>query len=310
MVKYIIEGNIDFYEELYKSIGQEPKEPKETKEPKEIKEGIEQRNKTGEDDQEEPFLCLISNMPLTENFVKMNCGHKFNYIPLYNDILNHKKKFNIMEHQSLKNIEIRCPYCRKVQQELLPYHKYPGVKEVHGVNYFDPTVVLKNQCACCNHYTNMTFIIGKCEYELLEKGEECTNTSVLLLEQNKKYYCLYHKYKMSNDLAKKMKLEKIAFKKKQIEEEKQKKLDEKMKAKEDKMKAKEDAKLAKDNAKKAKDEAKTVKLTKSKINNENIVLSVMCCTQILKKGGTCKQKQHTGTLCLRHHNITIALTAP
>ena len=280
MVKYIIEGNIDFYEELYKSIGQETKK-------EELKESIEQSNKTGEDDQEEPFLCLISNMPLTENFVKMNCGHKFNYIPLYNDILNHKKKFNIMEHKSLKNIEIRCPYCRKVQEELLPYHKYPGVKEVHGVNYFDPTVILKNQCACCNHYTNMTFIIGKCEYELLEKGEECTNTSVLLLEQNKKYYCLYHKYKMSNDLAKKMKLEKLAFKKKQIEEERQKKIDEKMKAKEEKMKAKEDAKKA-----------------KSKINNnENVVLSVMCCTQLLKKGGTCKQKQHTGTLCLRHHNL-------
>ena len=283
MVKYIIEGNIDFYEELYKSIGQETKK-------EEPKESIEQSN----EETQEPVLCLISNMPLTENFVKMECGHKFNYIPLYNDILNHKKKFNIMEHQSLKNIEIRCPYCRKVQQELLPYHKYPGVKEVHGVNYFDPSVVLKNQCACCNH-TNMKFITGKCEYEM-EEGEECTNTSVLLLEQTKKYYCLYHKYKMSNDLAKKLKLDKIAFKKKQIEEEKQKKLEDKMKAKEDKMKAKEDAKTTKK-------DANSVKLTKSKINNENIVLSVMCCTQILKKGGTCKQKQHTGTLCLRHHNL-------
>ena len=278
MVKYIIEGNIDFYEELYKSIGQE--------DPKETNPGNEQSNQNTQ----EPILCLISNMPLTENFVKMTCGHTFNYIPLYNDILNHKKKFNIMEHQSLKNIEIRCPYCRKVQQELLPYHKYPGVKEVHGVNYFDPTIVLKNQCPCCTH-NNMSFITGKCEYEMME-GEECPNTSVLLLDQNKKYYCLYHKYKMSNDLAKKMKLEKIAFKKKQIEEEKQKKTDEKMKAK--------------DNAKLAKEELKEIN---KKANNENIVLSIMCCTQILKKGGTCKQKQHTGTLCVRHHNITIALTA-
>lgn len=285
MVKYIIEGNIDFYEELYKSIGQETKK----EESIEIKEGIEQSN----DKTKEPVLCLISNMPLTENFVQMKCGHKFNYIPLYNDILNHKKKFNIMEHKSLKNIEIRCPYCRKVQQELLPYHKYHGVKEVHGVNYFDPNVVLKNQCACCN-YTNMTFITGKCEYVLTEEGEECPNTSVLLLEQNKKYYCLYHKYKMSNDLAKQMKLEKIAFKKKQIEEEKQKKLDEKKKAKEEKMKAKEDANKVKEDAKKEKTKVN---------NNENVVLSVMCCTQLLKKGGNCKQKQHTGTLCLRHHNL-------
>ena len=142
----------------------------------------------------------------------------------------------------------------------------------------------------------MKFITGTCEYEMMEEGEECPNTSVLLLEQNKKYYCLYHKYKMSNDLAKKMKIEQLAFKKKQIEDEKQKKLDEKMKAKEDKMKAKEDAK-------KAKKDANSIKLTKSKINNENIVLSIMCCSQLLKKGGTCKQKQHTGTLCLRHHNL-------
>lgn len=210
-----------------------------------------------------------------------------------------------MENKILKNVEIRCPYCRKVQQNLLPYHKYPGVKEVHGVNYFDPTVVLKNPCACCN-YTNMTFITGKCEYVLEEKGEECPNTSVLLLDQNNKYYCLYHKYKMNNDLAKKMKLDKIAFKKKQIEEEKQKKLEEKMKAKEDKMKAKEDAKKEKNELKeinkKAKEDAKNTK----KVNkSENVVLSVMCCTQLLKKGGTCKQKQHTGTLCLKHHNINI-----
>ena len=280
MVKYIIEDNLDFYNELYKSISCESNENTES--------NLEN-------------VCLISNTPLSENFVKMECGHKFNYIPLYNDILNHKKKFNNMENKILKNIEIRCPYCRKVQQNLLPYHKYPGVKEVHGVNYFDPNVVLKNPCACCEN--NMKFIIGKCEYELAEEGE-CLNTSVLLLDQNKKYYCLYHKYKMSNDLAKKMKLDKIAFKKKQIEEEKQNKLDAKIKAKEDAKKEKNDAKKEKNElkeiTKKIKEDAKNTK----KVNkNENVVLSVMCCSQLLKNGSNCKQKQHTSTLCLRHHNL-------
>ena len=240
-------------------------------------------------------------MPLTENFIKMECGHKFNYIPLYYDILNHKKKFNNMENKMLKNIEIRCPYCRKVQQKLLPYHQYPGVKEVHGVNYFDPNIVLKPQCACCTNNNNMKFIVGTCEYEMEEEGEECPNTSVLLLEQNKKYYCLYHKYKMSSDLAKKLKLDKIAFKKKQIEEAKQKKIEEKKKAKEDVKKVKDELKeinkKAKEDAKKVKDELKEVN------KNENVVLSVMCCSQLLKKGGTCKQKQHTGTLCLKHFNL-------
>ena len=274
MVKYIIEGDIDFYDELYKSISKD-----------ESKESNEKSNEE---------FCLITNTPLTENFIKLDCGHKFNYIPLYNDILNHKKKFNNMENHILKNIEIRCPYCRKIQQNLLPYHSYPGVKQVHGVNYFDSTVILKNQCACCNN--NMTFIIGKCEYEMVEEGEECPNTSVLLLDQNKKYYCLYHKYKMNNELNKKMKLDKIAFKKKQLEEEKQKKIEEKMKEKEEKMKVKEEKM-------KVKEELKEIN-KKAKVNKtENIVLSIMCCSQLLKKGGTCKQKQHTGTLCLRHFNL-------
>ena len=307
MVKYIIEGNLDFYDELYKSISNENKEINNKTEDKVNN----KENKEDKEDKEEVELCLISNMPLSENFVKMECGHKFNYIPLYNDILNHKKKFNTMEHKILKNIEIRCPYCRKVQQNLLPYHKYPGVKEVHGVNYFDESIVLKNQCACCNN-NNMQFIIGQCDYEMAE-GEECINTSVLLLKQNGKYYCLYHKYKMNNELAKKLKLDKIAFKKKQLEEEKQKIKEEKQKAKEDakeeKIKAKELNNKVKEDAKNAKEDAKKEKKKITKVNkNENVVLSVMCCSQLLKKGGTCKQKQHTGTLCLKHHNIAGALS--
>ena len=300
MVKYIIEDNIDFFNELYKSISNEESNGKKKQEENE-QEQKEQK------EQKEQVLCLISNMPLIEHFITMECGHKFNYIPLYNDILNHKKKFNTMENKILKTIEIRCPYCRKVQQNLLPYYKYPGVKEVHGVNYFDPNIILKNPCACCEH--NMKYIIGKCEYKMMEEGKECINTSVLLLEQNGKHYCLYHKYKMSNELAKKLKLDKIIFKKKQLEEEKQKIKYEKIKAKDEKIKAKDEKMKEKEELKKInkkiKEEAKSVKLTKVN-KNENVVLSVMCCTQILKKGGTCKQKQHTGTLCLKHYNINCA----
>ena len=32
----------------------------------------------------------------------MECGHKFNYLPLFNDIKNHKQKFNGMEGTSSK----------------------------------------------------------------------------------------------------------------------------------------------------------------------------------------------------------------
>ena len=73
MKKYVVEGGIDFFAELYKSLDDE-----------------ENNHKTDEDNN----ICLITNKPLTDKFVEMNCGHKFNYLPLYNDLLNHKNKFH------------------------------------------------------------------------------------------------------------------------------------------------------------------------------------------------------------------------
>ena len=96
MPKYIVEGAIDFFSELYKSLDEE------------------------EDTNDN--VCLITNAPLTANFVQLQCGHKFNYLPLYKDIYNHKKNFNYLESSSgkLGKNEIRCPYCRKKQNEVLP----------------------------------------------------------------------------------------------------------------------------------------------------------------------------------------------
>ena len=118
MKKYNIEGGIDFFSELYKSLEDE-----------------ENKFKTEDDNN----LCLITNQTLTDKFVTMECGHKFNYIPLFNDLVNHKKKFNNMEGTAthLKNNEIRCPYCRKKTAEVLPYYEDLGLAKVNGVNYID-----------------------------------------------------------------------------------------------------------------------------------------------------------------------------
>ena len=56
MPKYIIEGGINFYDELYKSI-------------------CSPSNNENTDN-----ICLISNEPLIENFVTLDCNHKFNYL--------------------------------------------------------------------------------------------------------------------------------------------------------------------------------------------------------------------------------------
>ena len=120
MPKYIVEGNVDFYQSLFNNM------------------------LTVDDDQDEADNCLITNLPLTDKFVNLSCGHKFNYIPLYNDIFNHKQKFNIMEStiSSLKIDEIRCPYCRNKQQGVLPYY------EELGLNFTESHSTLNLQPLC------------------------------------------------------------------------------------------------------------------------------------------------------------------
>jgi len=120
MKKYNIEGDIDFYKELYESFDE--KEP------------------DSYDDK-----CLISNCSLVDKYVTMACGHKFNYVPLYHDLVNHRLKFNGMEGTagSLKYGEIRCPYCRSKQTGILPFYEDFGLQKVIGVNipYVNPNTI-------------------------------------------------------------------------------------------------------------------------------------------------------------------------
>jgi hypothetical protein len=81
--------------------------------------------------------CLITNDVLTENHVVLQCGHKFNYLPLFKDLVNRKTKLAPLDSQNLKVNEIRCPYCREKESKLLPYYENMGVEKFHGVNYID-----------------------------------------------------------------------------------------------------------------------------------------------------------------------------
>ena len=191
--KYIIEGKIDFYSELYKSLD----------EPAKI---------SSQD------LCLISNTPLTENFVTLDCNHKFNYLSLYNDILNHKTKYNIMENHKLDALEIRCPYCRNIQKNLLP--KLDGYPLVHGVNFIDENInehyVQKNSYYngyingdCCYKTTNIDWKLDTVTNKMIPLNKSvisCNNKTVKLLDLNNKYYCTIHKYYAIKEITKENKL--------------------------------------------------------------------------------------------------------
>ena len=76
--------------------------------------------------------CLITQTPLCIDYVTLECGHKFNYDAIFNDVYNHKKRFHDLETYRLKDTQIRCPYCRNIQNRLLPCPS--GKKRVCGVN--------------------------------------------------------------------------------------------------------------------------------------------------------------------------------
>jgi len=307
MKKYNIEGNIDFFSELYKSLDDETKSESDIN------------------------LCLITNQPLIDKFVELTCGHKFNYVPIYNDIYNHKKKFNQMEGKSssLQVNEIRCPYCRKKQIGVLPYYEELVKEKTNGVNFYDDTEIQ------CNNCSNQTFYNGKCEFIITPppniyiidnsiKPYKCSSSYVTKLDHDNKSYCYIH----NRFMIKKFEKEKKEKEKKIKEELKQKKKDELIQKKnykeELKQKKKEELIQKKNSKKELKQIVINAKQKISEENNsfisflnyfvedENIVVSSNVtinkgCSQIIKsglnKGNQCGLAILNDCLCKRHYNL-------
>jgi len=295
----MIEGNIDFFKELYKSLDEEETQDLNKKD-----------NYAMETD-----LCLITNQPLENHYVKMNCGHKFNYLPLYKYLINYKQKFNSMESskQKLDINEIRCPYCRFRQNELLPYYDdICGVKKINGINnefvknIFN--VGIKNPCCSYKIHdisTNTSFLCGKYfTGQLPDKYKE----------KYQGYFCRSHIKKTIKTIEKEEK-EKM---KKQIIIEKQKIMEQKKKEKEELKKIKMELKNLKLTTKSQVTKKKFNKQPKPKPmeTEENIILEDIAiesntipifCQRIVKygfnKGNHCSFKIHQDGLCKRHYKL-------
>jgi hypothetical protein len=313
MKKYNIEGNVDFFSELYKSLDDE-----------------DNIHKTESDNN----CCLITNHVLNDKFVELICGHKFNYIPLYNDIYNHKKKFNNMEdiNSSLKMNEIRCPYCRKKQLGVLPYYADIIKEKTNGVNFYDDT---QEQIISAKKIFNY----GKCEFifpPLIINSHTtnpfCTSTYVTKSECDNKTYCWNHNRMMTKKFEKEKKEKEKEAQKKLKNEAKQKEKEAKQKEKEDNAKTKAhmkqialDLKLSVIKITKEMAANKKIKKTLKKSNDlilsitdveeKNVVVSssiqlqniVEGCTQIFKtgfnKGTLCGLTILNDCLCKRHYNF-------
>ena len=137
-------------------------------------------NKTNEN------LCLISKMPLENNHIKLQCEHAFNYSPLLWEICEQKNSnySKTLEIQKLEDEQIKCPYCRTIQNGILPWRS-PHDK-IWNVNWPPAKQYYPNNC-------KYIFISGKkCNQNCNKK---CLNK-----------YCLTH--------------EKIMWKRKQRQDEK------------------------------------------------------------------------------------------
>lgn len=126
--------------------------------------------------------CLITHEPLDSNHIKLNCGHEFNYLPLFKYLVNFKKLFNRDEHKRLTSQQVICPYCRTIQNSLIPYIEIPGVKKVHGVNYILYSPALRGRCeslGCSSTTVHMYYCINKtyCYYHCCSEIRKYESTN-------------------------------------------------------------------------------------------------------------------------------------
>ena len=303
MSKYIIEGNIDFYDELYKSLG--------TKDC---------NDDNCNDSKEKVELCQISGLPLSDNNVTLECKHKYNYDTLYKEICKQKYIFRTYNLESLSKPDfqrfidaavdyyIRCPYCRHVQFTMLPYDENSGCEKRYGINslvkeHNDMNYLIKTNMNSNYHYNayGYTFLPGVCcKVVDVKDGQNvfCTTKYSALVPMMNKSFCLNH----------------IRAEVKQYNNEK--KLLEKQEKKEEKQKEKEQLKekklLEKQKEKQEKKEQKTLEkntIIKQNIQigefstNANTTTNTTCCSILKsgsKKGQQCGAKGKYNGLCARH----------
>ena len=115
-------------------------------------------------------VCLICQDVLTENNITLECGHRFNYSPLLNEIKYQKLNNNPLEYRKLKIYQIKCPYCRNIQDKILPCYTS---EKIYGVNY--PDKYCMKPFKCC--YIMKSGV---------RKGEPCNKESIY-------EYCNKHK---------------------------------------------------------------------------------------------------------------------
>tara|TARA_Y100000287_G_scaffold182939_1_gene181292 strand:+ start:1107 stop:1721 length:615 start_codon:yes stop_codon:yes gene_type:complete len=132
-------------------------------------------------------ICLITNEPLLDDFITLECKHKFNYKAIFQEISRQKfKEFKYEINRVGKN-QLKCPYCRNIQNTLLPPSKeYLETKNPELLVY---SVNSPLKWCMTTHNCKYIFKSGKNKGKPCNKkcfSEYCTNHQNIMLkrEQN------------------------------------------------------------------------------------------------------------------------------
>lgn len=143
------QNSIDFFSELSKII-QSTSSSSLSSSPRESSNIVISSSPPSTDDN----ICLISKEKLHPNHITLKCNHKFNYMPIYKEVLYQKTKSNTMyEVTKLQPYQIKCPYCRTVNNKLLPFIPYPSVKLAKNIH---------STSSDCIPATKCSYVIKKC----------------------------------------------------------------------------------------------------------------------------------------------------
>ena len=145
-------------------------------------------------DDNDENICLISKEKLHPNHITLSCKHKFNYIPIFKEISYQKNKSNTsFEITKLSHNEIKCPYCRRITNKLLPYIPYPSVKQLRYVNSPDELCMSAMKCQHTHKCKNPVDVDVDINVDNSDvKGDVKCNKNALYYEVENVLFCVQH----------------------------------------------------------------------------------------------------------------------
>lgn len=149
MINIEVEDDLDFFSELKKELS----------------------NLTFDTNKNDENFCLLSKQPLNDNYITLECGHKFNYESLYKEVLQQKIS-NPLEVTYVNINEIKCPYCREISVGLLPYIPIYDLPIKRGINFpekyckkiYECEWVLKSGKSAGNTCCKSAYIVNGMKY--------------------------------------------------------------------------------------------------------------------------------------------------